>query len=108
MYFKNKNGDVFSYDSESQAAEYGPSDLVRMTQDEVQSHENPVMTEEQMKEAEIAQDKQLLADTDWIIAKISEAALIGQDTQPLVEQYAAQLEQREQARIRIRIAEGRV
>lgn len=67
----------------------------------------PPMTEDQLKEYEIYQDKKYLADTDWIIARIGEASLSGQDTAPLLAQYATEIEQRELARVRIRIAEGR-
>ena len=66
------------------------------------------MTEEEMKQAEIEQDKKYLADTDWIISKISEASLTGQDTEPLLVQYDAQIKEREMARVRLRIAEGQL
>lgn len=67
----------------------------------------PGMTEQEMKDSEIAQDKQFLADTDWIVAKMGEASFTGQDVAPLLEQYADQLTERENARVRIRINEGR-
>jgi len=66
----------------------------------------PPMTEEQMREAEIAQDKAYLASTDYIVTKIAEAMALGQDTAPLLDQYASELDQRELARVRIRINEG--
>lgn len=66
------------------------------------------LTEQEMKDAEIAQDKQYLAETDWVIAKISEASFTGQDVAPLLEQYASQITGRENARVRIRINEGRI
>lgn len=65
-----------------------------------------VLTDEEMKASEIEQDKAFLASTDWIIAKIGEASFTGQDTKPLIDQYAEQLQSREIARIRIRISEG--
>lgn len=65
------------------------------------------MTEEEMKAFEIEQDKAFLASTDWIIAKIGEATFIGQDTATLISRYAVEIERRELARVRIRIAEGR-
>lgn len=104
-YFK-KDGQVYAYDDDQVAAGYG-SDMTRLSKSEVQDIENPKLTDDQMKESEIAQDKSFLAGTDWIVAKIGEASMLGADTKPIVEQYAVQLEQREQARIRIRIAEGR-
>lgn len=69
--------------------------------------DHPPMTEEQIRVAEIAQDKKYLSDTDYIVLKIFEASALGQDTAPLLEQYAEQLDAREQARIRIRVNEGR-
>lgn len=65
------------------------------------------VTEDEMKASETEQDKAFLASTDWIIAKIGEASFTGQDTSPIIEQYSSQLEEREKARIRIRINEGR-
>lgn len=67
----------------------------------------PPVSEEEMRQSEIEQDKQYLADTDWIIAKMGEASFTGKDSSPLIEQYAEQLKERENARIRIRINEGR-
>lgn len=106
-YFKNANGDVFSYENQEDRDIYGAPDLVPMTPDEVHAHIYPVMTEEQMKQSEIDQGKLYLAETDWIIAKIGEASMLGQDTGPLIEQYKERLDAREIARIRIRQNEGR-
>lgn len=104
-YFK-KDGQVYAYDDEQVAAGYGKG-MAKLSKAEVDALENPSMTEEQMKESEIAQDKLFLSNTDWIVAKIGEASMLGSDTKPMIDQYAEQLEQREQARIRIRITEGR-
>jgi hypothetical protein len=101
--YRNASGEVRVLDN----GEPVPSGFTPMTEEELHAYNNPPMTEEQMKQAEIAQDKQYLADTDWIIAKIGEASLTGQDTAPLLTQYATQLQAREEARIRIRINEGR-
>lgn len=69
--------------------------------------EIPPVPESEMRESEIAQDKQYLADTDWIVTKIGEAQLIGEDIQPLLDKYSSQIAEREMARVRIRINEGR-
>lgn len=69
--------------------------------------EHPPKTEEEMRQSEIEQDKKFLADTDYVVAKIGEASLLGQDTGPLLGQCKETLEARENARIRIRINEGR-
>lgn len=104
-YFK-KDGQVYAYDDEQVAAGFGEG-MTPLTDKEVYAIEHPSLTEDEMKEWEISQDKLLLTTTDWIVAKIGEASMLGQDTKPLLEQYAEQLEQRELARVRIRIAEGR-
>lgn len=106
-YYKNTAGDVFAYETQGERDQYGAANLVAMTPGEVAAHLYPVMTDEQMKQSEIAQDKQYLADTDWVVAKIGEASLLEQDTSPLIEQYRTQLDTREISRIRIRQNEGR-
>ena len=107
IYFKNETGEVFAYETQGERDQYGAPDLVAMTPGEVAAHLYPVMTDEQMKQSEIAQDKQYLADTDWIVAKIGEASLLGRDTGQLIEQYKTQLDTREISRIRIRQNEER-
>ena len=107
IYYKNINNEVFAYETQGERDEFGAPDLVAMTPDEVADHLYPVMTDEQMKQSEIDQDKRYLADTDWIVAKIGEASLLGQDTSPLIEQYKTQLDTREISRIRIRQNVGR-
>lgn len=60
-----------------------------------------------MKQSKIDQDKAYLYGADWIVAKVSEASLAGQDISPLLEQYGSEPGAREQVRIRIRANEGR-
>lgn len=106
IYYKSKTGEVFAYESEDEREQFGGADLVRMTPAEVETHLQPAMTEQQIREAEIAQDRAYLVSTDYIVTKIAEASALGQDTQPLLQQYANELEQRELARVRIRVNEG--
>jgi len=47
-----------------------------------------------------------LKQTDWIIVKINEAQLLGQDTQPLLTKYSAELAERETKREIINSLEG--
>lgn len=107
MYFKDSSGHVFAYETQGERDQYGADDLVAMTTGEVAAHLYPVMTEEQMKQSEIDQDKAYLSGTDWIVAKIGEASLVGQDISPLLEKYGSELVAREHARIRIRANEER-
>lgn len=107
IYFKNSDGHVFAYESMEHREIYGGHDLTPMTASEIKKHINPKISDQEMLYSEIAQDKKYLADTDWIIAKIGEASLSGQDTASLTEQYAKYFEERELARVRIRAAEGK-
>lgn len=66
-------------------------------------YEPPVLTEDQMRESELQQDLQFLADTDYITAKLSEAMALGQDISELLDKYSSVLAERENARIRIRL-----
>ena len=106
-YFKNpESGEVFAYDDEQVVA--GLADgKTPMTAEEVEAHVNPQPTPEQVKESINAEARAYLASTDYIVTKISEAMALGQDTAPLLAQCAEELKQREQARARIRINEGR-
>jgi len=54
----------------------------------------------------IAEAKQYLLDTDWIIVKINETQLLGQDIQPLLTKYSAELAEREAKRNLINSLEG--
>jgi hypothetical protein len=107
FFYKDAGGQVYEYETPDDRDQFGAADLVAMTAKEVDAHLHPVMTEEQMKQSEIEQDKRYLADTDWIVAKIGEASLLGQDSVSLIEQYQKELDAREIARIRIRQNEGR-
>lgn len=41
IYFKRPNGEVFAYETKAQRDEFGPADLVPMTDEEVAAHLNP-------------------------------------------------------------------
>jgi hypothetical protein len=72
------------------------------------------LTEEQVAELEamfakndqIADAKKLLADTDWVVVKIQEAALLGGDTTALLAQYQDVLDARVEARATINSLES--
>jgi len=42
---------------------------------------------------------QYLADTDWIIIKINELSILGNDTSGLIEKYKEEIKKREESRI---------
>lgn len=72
------------------------------------------LTEEQIAEIEamdtklnqIEDAKQLLADTDWVVVKIQEASLLGEDTTALLAQYQDVLDARVEARATINSLES--
>lgn len=53
----------------------------------------------------VAEAKQLLNDTDWIVVKINEASVQGEDVSALLTQYADQLTARAEARTTINTLE---
>ena len=57
-------------------------------------------------EKQVSEAKQYLLDTDWIIVKINEAQLLGQDIQPLLAKYSVELGEREAKRTIINSLEG--
>ena len=40
----------------------------------------------------------ILEESDWIVAKIQEASILGEDTQPLLDKYSGELQARKTAR----------
>lgn len=58
------------------------------------------------KENKIEEAKKYLADTDWIIVKISEATAMGANVEELKTKYAEQLIGRSEARYKINELEG--
>ena len=57
-------------------------------------------------ENQLAKAKQYLLDTDWVVVKINEAQLLGQDIQPLLTKYSVELGEREAKRTIINSLEG--
>lgn len=72
------------------------------------------LTEEQIAEIEamhtkldqIDEAKKSLADTDWVVVKIQEASLLGEDTTALIAQYQDVLDARVEARATINSLES--
>lgn len=63
-----------------------------------EEHEAYLASDQYVKDTAIAEAKETLSSTDWVIAKISEAQLQGEDTAPLLTKYADELAQRATAR----------
>lgn len=54
IYFKNTNGAVFAYETQDEAVQFGPNDLVQMSEQEVYAHLHRQPTAEQLEFAERA------------------------------------------------------
>lgn len=112
--FTLKNGQVYGYDSSQQAlaqhriAQEGHTEITEQEANAIANPPAPPLTEEEMKQAEIEQDKKFLLDHDWISSKLFQMEKLGMDTTEEVEKYREVLEQCEAARVRIRINEGRL
>ena len=106
-YYKNpETNQVYAYESDGSQDSYIKPGLVDITEQEAMELANPPappLTEEEMKQAEIEQDKKFLLDHDWISSKLFQMEKLGMDTTEEVEKYREVLEQCEAARVRIRI-----
>lgn len=47
VFYKSADGKVYAYDSEAERDQFGPAGLVRMTEEEVETHLNPNVTYKQ-------------------------------------------------------------
>ena len=76
LYFKNSNNEVFAYETLEECNQYGTSDLVQMTEEEIQAHLNPVIPviipdRVTMRQARLALFQAgLLDDTEALIASL--------------------------------------
>ena len=64
----------------------------------VQAYVPPTKTEAQIIADKVAEYKDYLASTDYIVTKIAEAQALGEDTTLLLSKYAVELQQRKEAR----------
>lgn len=76
-YFKNKNGEVFAYETEKDRNKYGGHDLVAMDADAVTKHLNRVSTNLEVQER-VWRDKELLrADIELYKVQDSDPKAVG-------------------------------
>ena len=61
----------------------------------------PAKTPEEIKQDIINNNKRYLLDTDWIVIKIQETNLKGEDINPLLDKYSIELVKRKESRILI-------
>lgn len=67
---------------------------------------DPIKKQKLNKEQDIAQAKQYLSESDWIVTKIAEADIEGRDTTDLKSQYIDKLSHRKLMREVINSAES--
>jgi hypothetical protein len=61
---------------------------------------------EEAKQSQLSEAKEYLNSTDWIVVKINEAQVLGNDIQPLLEKHTVELAKRLEARDTINSLEG--
>lgn len=77
IYYKDRNGIIYAYETEQDRSQYGASDLVRMTPQEVQEHLNPRPTPEQIASAERVWRNAELERVDIELNKVQDGMGIG-------------------------------
>ena len=60
--------------------------------------EPPKPTKEQLAEIDKQKALSYLQQTDWIVAKVGEAQMLGKDIAPMLDKYKAELAKREESR----------
>ena len=84
IYYKNKTGEVFAYETEEERQEWGASELVEMTEAEVEAHLNPQPTAEQLADTTRAKRDRLIESVRWRIERHSDELALGSEpTEPL-------------------------
>jgi hypothetical protein len=71
-----------------------------------EEHEAYLASDQYKKDQAIAEAKDVLANTDWVVVKISEAQALGEDVSALTAKYADVLEKRQTARDTINSNQG--
>lgn len=61
----------------------------------------PVLSQEKQDALEIREAMRYLKDTDWVVTKIAEKQILGQDTSTLVTKYQSIIDEREIKRARL-------
>ena len=93
-YYKDKDGNVYAYETQAERDQFGAPELVKMTKTEIEAHLNPQPTPEQLADAARAERDRLIESVRWRIERHSdELALGGEPTEPLepLLQYAQAL-----------------
>ena len=96
-YYKNTNNEIFGIEQGQEILVQ--SDWIEISLDEIAELQKP--TQEQLNEQQVQEAKNYLSSTDWIVVKIQETQIKGGDITGLLEQYSAEFQKRDEARLLI-------
>ena len=83
-YYKDKDGNVYAYETQAERDQFGAPDLVEMTTGEVDAHLNPQPTPDQLAATARAQRDRLIESVRWRIERHSDELALGSEpTEPL-------------------------
>lgn len=72
----------------------------------IADYEEPVVPQEKLDQMEVANAKRYLAETDWVVTKIAEKQILGEDVTTLVTKYRSIIDEREAKRARLNEIDG--
>jgi hypothetical protein len=81
-YYKDKDGDVFAYESHEDREQFGADDLVAMTQEEIEAHLNPApaaLTREQVEALRLQAYADPITGSDRHFAEANRLQVMGAD-----------------------------
>lgn len=84
-YYKNLKGKVYAYETESERAEWGAPELVKMTKAEIEAHLNPTPTTEQLAGSARAERDRLIESVRWRIERHKDELALGSEPTELLE-----------------------
>lgn len=105
-YFKDKNDTVFAYDDKQikDGCSKGLIEIDEVEKDNIIKSNIPTLSTQD----KINKEKSYLASTDWVVTKITEEQIKGNDIAPLLTKYAIELSKRDAARISINDLESQL
>lgn len=81
IYFKNRNGEVFAYETQGERDQYGAPDLVAMTPEEIEAHLNPPVdspTREQVEALRLSDYADPVTGSDRYFAEAARMNAMGE------------------------------
>jgi len=102
-YYKDNNGELYV-----DPIVENHENLTELTEDEFNAllEEKSALTDDEINTQSIDTSKSYLAETDWVVVKINESSIQGEDITDLLTKYADVLTARIEARANINDLEG--